>query len=243
MAWDREAWERLGDYVTSARVRAKMDRQDLSEGAHLSLRTLADIENGELGKRKAFSAETLEAIGLCVGWAPGSWRRVLNGQEPIWDEREVGRDQPDEELSPPLLVPPMELDQQTVTRFIEAFQAAGLRHSETEPDYWMTGSENVGGVAIQLKNGVARNPELVEQHLVALVQLLVTDEGVPAEEVRVTMIEPDQQEWPLRYEVDVVHHLFGSGKTQAFVEAMRRGAEQDEPPESPAEPTRSGETA
>jgi DNA-binding XRE family transcriptional regulator len=84
MAWTIEDYERLGDYVTSARVRAGMDRTDLARGAEISLRTLADIENGELGKRKAFSSETLEAIALCVGWKPGGWRTILNGGEPSY---------------------------------------------------------------------------------------------------------------------------------------------------------------
>lgn len=83
MPWTKADYERLGDYVVSARVRLGMERLDLATGAEISLRTLADIENGELAKRKAFSAETLEAIGLCLGWQPGSWRRVLNGGEPI----------------------------------------------------------------------------------------------------------------------------------------------------------------
>lgn len=82
MTWSKSDYERLGDYVTSARLRAGMDRMDLAEGADISLRTLSDIENGDLGKRKAFSSETLEAIGLCIGWKPGSWRSVLNGGEP-----------------------------------------------------------------------------------------------------------------------------------------------------------------
>lgn len=76
------AYQRLGDYVVSARLARGMDRGILASEAGITLRTLGDIEGGVLGSRKSFSSETMEAISLCIGWKPGTWRTVLAGGEP-----------------------------------------------------------------------------------------------------------------------------------------------------------------
>lgn len=81
MAWTERDYQRLGDFIVSARVEMGLDRAQLANAADITLRTLADIETGQLRSRKSFSAESLATISKVLGWAPGTWRRVLDDPE------------------------------------------------------------------------------------------------------------------------------------------------------------------
>lgn len=79
MAWTTSDYRRLGDQIVSARIAAGYKKPAaFAEVVDLTTRTLGDIERGELGKRKAFSRETLAVIERAVGWPPGTWRRILD---------------------------------------------------------------------------------------------------------------------------------------------------------------------
>lgn len=82
MTWTKADYERLGDFIVAARLRMqpKWSRGQLAKKADISTRTLADIENGDLGKRKEFSTETLLAISDALGWGPRRWRAILDDQ-------------------------------------------------------------------------------------------------------------------------------------------------------------------
>lgn len=70
---------RLGDEVRNARLEHALSRQTFAETVGISVRTLSDIENGDLGKRKEFSRDTLAAIESALGWFPGATRAILSG--------------------------------------------------------------------------------------------------------------------------------------------------------------------
>lgn len=71
---------RLGDEVRNARLEHALSRQTFAETVGISVRTLSDIENGDLGKRKEFSRDTLAAIESALGWFPGATRAILGGE-------------------------------------------------------------------------------------------------------------------------------------------------------------------
>jgi transcriptional regulator with XRE-family HTH domain len=74
-----ENWRRLADYVVARRVALGMrDRRALAAATGVTERTLGKLENGQ-----RVSASTLGAIENRLGWAPGSWRRILAGGEPV----------------------------------------------------------------------------------------------------------------------------------------------------------------
>jgi transcriptional regulator with XRE-family HTH domain len=74
-----ENWRRLADYVVARRVALGMrDRRALAAATGVTERTLGKLENGQ-----RVSASTLGAIENQLGWAPGSWRRILAGGEPV----------------------------------------------------------------------------------------------------------------------------------------------------------------
>jgi len=73
-----ENWRRLADYVVAGRVAHGMrDRRALAIAIGVTERTLGKLENGH-----RVSASTLAAIENELGWAPGSCRRILAGDEP-----------------------------------------------------------------------------------------------------------------------------------------------------------------
>jgi transcriptional regulator with XRE-family HTH domain len=68
----------LADYVVARRVELGMrDRRALAEATGVTERTLGKLENGQ-----HVSASTLGMVENRLGWAPGSWRRILAGGEP-----------------------------------------------------------------------------------------------------------------------------------------------------------------
>jgi hypothetical protein len=76
---DRRDLERLGHHVVSRRVAlGYRNRTDLADSLAFTVRTLADIENGE---RKA-SPGTYAILENTLGWAPGSIDTILAGREP-----------------------------------------------------------------------------------------------------------------------------------------------------------------
>jgi transcriptional regulator with XRE-family HTH domain len=73
-----ENWLRLADYVVARRVQLGMrDRRALAEATGVTDRTLGKLENGQ-----RVSASTIAVIENKFGWAPGSCRRILAGEEP-----------------------------------------------------------------------------------------------------------------------------------------------------------------
>ena len=73
-----EDWPRLADYVVARRVELGMrDRRAFAEATGVTERTLGKLENGH-----RVSPSTLGMVENRLGWAPGSWRRILAGGEP-----------------------------------------------------------------------------------------------------------------------------------------------------------------
>jgi len=74
-----ENWARLADYVVARRIALGMrDRRALAAATGVTDRTLGKLENG-----RRVSASTLGAAENHLGWAPGSCRRVLAGDDPV----------------------------------------------------------------------------------------------------------------------------------------------------------------
>jgi transcriptional regulator with XRE-family HTH domain len=75
---DGEDWRRLADYVVARRVELGMrDRRAFAEATGVTERTLGKLEKGQ-----RVSASTLAIVENQLGWAPGSYRRILAGGEP-----------------------------------------------------------------------------------------------------------------------------------------------------------------
>ena len=73
-----EDWQRLADYVVARRVELGMrDRRAFAEATGVTERTLGKLENGQ-----HVSPSTVGMVENRLGWAPGSWRRILAGGEP-----------------------------------------------------------------------------------------------------------------------------------------------------------------
>ena len=90
-----EDWRRLADYVVARRVELGMrDRRALAEATGVTERTLGKLENGQ-----HVSPSTLGMVENRLGWAPGSWRRILAGGEPKVGPPDLG---PGEYDAPPL---------------------------------------------------------------------------------------------------------------------------------------------
>jgi Helix-turn-helix len=71
-------WLRLADYVVARRVELGMrDRRAFAEATGVTERTLGKLENGQ-----RVSPSTLAMVENRLGWAPGSYRRILAGGEP-----------------------------------------------------------------------------------------------------------------------------------------------------------------
>jgi transcriptional regulator with XRE-family HTH domain len=72
-------WLRLADYVVARRVELGMrDRRAFAQATGVTERTLGKLENGQ-----QVSPSTLAMVENRLGWAPGSYRRILAGGEPI----------------------------------------------------------------------------------------------------------------------------------------------------------------
>ena len=81
-----EDWLRLADYVIARRVELGMrDRRAFAEATGVTERTLGKLENGQ-----HVSPSTLGMVENRLGWAPGSWRRILAGGEPKVGSQEPG---------------------------------------------------------------------------------------------------------------------------------------------------------
>lgn len=78
MPWTDRDYQRLGDFIVGGRVALHLSRQQLADAADVTLRTLADIETGQLRSRKTFSPESLASVSRVLGWAPGTWRAILD---------------------------------------------------------------------------------------------------------------------------------------------------------------------
>lgn len=78
MAWTERDYQRLGDHIVDARVQLGWSREQLASASDVTLRTIADVETGKLRGRKTFSAESLASVSKALGWAAGTWRRILD---------------------------------------------------------------------------------------------------------------------------------------------------------------------
>lgn len=92
----KEDWGRLADYVRAGRVRAGFANRRAFAG-HLrdigypvTERTLGSLERGE-----RVSMDTVAAIEIGLGWAPGSGRATLAGGEPTTQADAAGHAQDD----------------------------------------------------------------------------------------------------------------------------------------------------
>ena len=82
-----EDWWRLADYVIARRVELGMrDRRAFAEASGVTERTLGKLENGQ-----HVSPSTLAMVEIRLGWAPGSYRRILAGGEPIVGASDLGQ--------------------------------------------------------------------------------------------------------------------------------------------------------
>lgn len=92
MEWSKDDYQRLGDMFRASRrelgyrtLKQFQDFLDEMEDKQLSGRTYADIEAGELRKRKRFSSESLAFLEDLFGWAPGVTRAILDGKNvDVW---------------------------------------------------------------------------------------------------------------------------------------------------------------
>lgn len=73
-----ENWERLGRYVRTHRQQAGLSTtRALADATGISERTIGQLERGN-----SVSRNTIAAVEVALGWAPGSALRVLAGDEP-----------------------------------------------------------------------------------------------------------------------------------------------------------------
>ena len=87
-----EDWRRLADYVVARRVELNMrDRRAFAQATGVTDRTLGKLENGQ-----RVSPSTLGMVENQLGWAPGSWRRILAGGEPVVEPTDHGQDEYDD---------------------------------------------------------------------------------------------------------------------------------------------------
>jgi hypothetical protein len=74
----KQDWARLADFVIDRRTQLGMKtRRDLSRVTDINDRTIGKLELGQ-----SVSASTMSTIERALGWAPGSWRRILDGGDP-----------------------------------------------------------------------------------------------------------------------------------------------------------------
>ena len=72
-------WRRLADYVRSARVAAGFGSQmALAEAAGVSEGSVRSLESGKAYSRLPVVVPAVEQV---LGWAPGTMRRIVEGEE------------------------------------------------------------------------------------------------------------------------------------------------------------------
>lgn len=72
-------WTRLADHVRAARLAQGMTQAELADAAGIGFTTVQLLERGTPRTRLP---NTIGAVELALGWAPGSARRVLEGGSP-----------------------------------------------------------------------------------------------------------------------------------------------------------------
>jgi transcriptional regulator with XRE-family HTH domain len=78
MSQPREDWQRLADYVISARIAAGHETtRAFARATGITERTLGKLENAQ-----PVGPETLAVVAKTVGWTPDSPRRILGRGEP-----------------------------------------------------------------------------------------------------------------------------------------------------------------
>lgn len=85
MPYTPDDYRRAGRRLLGARVlrdRRWRTRGTYAEDIGISVRTVADVETGRIGKRRDWDPGTIAILERAVGWAPGSYDAVLAGREP-----------------------------------------------------------------------------------------------------------------------------------------------------------------
>lgn len=80
-----EDYVRAGHRLLGARVlrhRHWRSRGAFAADVGVSVRTIADVEKGRLGRRHGWDPGTIAILEDAVGWTPGSYDQVLGGGEP-----------------------------------------------------------------------------------------------------------------------------------------------------------------
>jgi hypothetical protein len=73
-------WRRLADYVRSARVaRGFASQMALAQAAGVSEGSVRALESGKVYSRMPVVVPAIEQV---LGWAPGTMRRLVEGEEP-----------------------------------------------------------------------------------------------------------------------------------------------------------------
>ena len=74
-----QGWHRLGARIKAERSRRWATRRAFAAATGVSIRVLADLENGA---RRNFTPETIALVEAALGWESGDADRVRDGLEP-----------------------------------------------------------------------------------------------------------------------------------------------------------------
>lgn len=74
------SWQFLGETVRRARNHRRQTQAAFAREVGVSVRLLGSLEAGEA---RRYDATTVDRLESALGWAPGSFDRVVNGQPPV----------------------------------------------------------------------------------------------------------------------------------------------------------------
>lgn len=75
-------WQPIGDALRRTRDLRRQTQTDFSREVGISVRLLGQLEAGE---PRQYDPTTVHRVESALGWAHGSFDRVVNGQPPIVD--------------------------------------------------------------------------------------------------------------------------------------------------------------
>jgi transcriptional regulator with XRE-family HTH domain len=76
----------LADYLRHARALRRQTQAEFADDAGVSVRTIGNLEAGEV---RQYDAQTIARLEAALGWAPGSVQRVLEGGAPVVESDEL----------------------------------------------------------------------------------------------------------------------------------------------------------
>lgn len=92
MGYTPDDYRRAGHRLHGARVLRNLrwrNRGVFAAEVGISLRTVADVETGRIGKRRYWDPGTIAILEHAVGWKAGSYEAILKGGDPTaLDDRE-----------------------------------------------------------------------------------------------------------------------------------------------------------